>query len=257
MLDGMVLRRASQWARKRGLFFGSCVGIALAMAAFRQDAPSPGRDLGALAAALGRAARHASVAPDDIRWAPSEGALSDLVTGRWAVFLARSPGEETRDVWRARVRVSPEGSVIDVASAHDLTSTPLGDDHELVLRGQRAAFATRAYGQEQSVTAFFLAGEGSQNKAVDFADRAMAAVTSLQLTGSAEGVGRTDVTLESPARAVDLELDEGSLQMTLFGGDPRRAPTVTSAHLDLESGEVVPPVAGARATGGTTSPLSR
>jgi len=224
------------------------------MAAFRQDASSPGRDLGALAAALGRAARNASVAADDIRWAPSEGVLSDLVIGRWALFLARSPGDETRDVWRARVRVSPEGSVIDVASAHDLTSTPLGDDHELVLRGQRAAFATRAYGQEQSVTALCLAGEGSQNKAVEFADRAMAALTSLQLTGSAAGVGRIDVALESPARAVDLELDEGSLEMTLFGGDPRRAPTVTAVHLDLERGDVAPPVAGARAESGIHLP---
>jgi hypothetical protein len=173
--------------------------------------------------------------------------LADAVIGRWALFLARAPGEETRDVWRARVRVSPEGSVIGVSSAHDLTSTPLGDDHELVLRGSRAAFATRAYGQEQSVTVFDLAGEGAQNKAVDLADRAMAAVTSLQQTGSLAGVGRIDVTLESPARAIGLELGEGALDITLYGGDARRAPVVTAARLDLDSAEIAPPVPGARA----------
>jgi len=167
--------------------------------------------------------------------------------GRWALFLARAPGDDTRDVWRARVRVSPEGSVIGVAAAYDLTSTPLGDDHELVVRGSRAAFATKAYGQEQSVTVLDLAGEGAGNKAVELADRAMAAVTSFQQTGSAEGVGRIDVTLESPARAVGLELAEGSLGMTLYGGDARREPVVTLARLDLASAEIAPAVPGARA----------
>ena len=89
----------------------------------------------------------------DIRWEPSGGAVADATIGRWALFLARGPGEDARDVWRARVRVSPEGSVLDVGSAHDLTNTPLGDDHALVLRGAHAAFVTRAYGQEQSITA--------------------------------------------------------------------------------------------------------
>ena len=80
--------------------------------------------------------------------------------GRRVLFLARRAGEDTRDVWRARARVSPEGDVLEVLDAHDLTSTPLGDDHALVVRGDHAAFATRAYGQEQSVTALDLAGEG-------------------------------------------------------------------------------------------------
>jgi len=250
----VVFRRASHWARDRWLFFGSCVGLALAVVTLCQGAAAPGRDLGALAAALGSAARGGRVAPDDIRWAPSGGALSDIVIGRWAIFLGRSPGEDTRDVWRARVRVSPEGSVLGVASAHDLTNTPLGDDHELVVRGQEAAFATRAYGQEQSVTALRLAGEGAQNKAVEFADRVMSAVTSVQQTGSTSGVGRIDVTLESPARAVGLELGDGALDMTLFGGDPRRAPTVTLARLDLGSGDLASSVPGVRAESGIHLP---
>ena len=254
MFHGGVFGRASQWARKRGLLFGSCAGL-VAVAATLQTGPSaPGRDLVALAAALGASALGASVSPGDIRWAPSGGLLSDAVVGRWALFLARSPGQDTRDVWRARVRVSPEGSVIGVGGAHDLTNTPLGDDHELVLRGSRAAFATRAYGQEQSVTVLDLAGEGAQNKAIELADRAMAAVTSLQQTGSTAGVGRIDVTLESPARAVGLALGDASLDVTLLGGDARRAPVVTATRLDLASAELAPPVAGARAESGIHLP---
>ncbi len=141
---------------------------------------------------------------------------------------------------RARVRVAPDGGVLDVAGAHDLTNTPLGDDHALVARGPHAAFATRAYGQEQSVTLFDLAGEGSQNKTSGLLDRTMAAITNLQRTGSSAGVGRVDVTFESPGRAIGLELDDAALAVTLFGGDPRRPPTVTSARVDVERGEIVP-----------------
>ena len=97
----------------------------------------------AIARALGHAAG-ARVASADIRWEPAGNVLEDLVAGRWLLFLARSAGEDTRDVWRARVRLTPDGGVLGVAEVHDLTSTPLGDEHELVASGSYAAFATRA-----------------------------------------------------------------------------------------------------------------
>jgi hypothetical protein len=165
--------------------------------------------------------------------------LSDFVVGRRAVFLAYTPGEDTRDVWRARVRLSPEGSVLDVGDARDLTNTPLGDDHELVIHGTHAAFATRAYGQEQSLTLFDLAGEGAQNKAAALADRVMAAITNMQQTGSVDGVARVDVTLERPAPAATLAVDDAWLAVGLSDG---RAPRV-----DVARGELAAPVPGVRA----------
>lgn len=245
----------SRWARTRGRLVACSAGVAL-VASFGRAAP-PGRDLAALATALGRAAGGGVVSPADVRWEPSRGAVIDAVYGRWAVFLARAPGEDARDVWRARVRVTPEGQALDVTAAHDLTSTPLGDDHQLVVRGTHAAFSTRAYGQEQSVTVLALAGEGAQDKATDLPDRIMSALTSLQQTGRAAGIGRIGVTLDSPARAVALELGEESLAMTLYAGDGRAPATGSMArveHLDLESGEVVPPSPGVRAEPGIHLP---
>ena len=182
----------------------ACGAIGAVVAVSRGEAP--GRDLDALAGALGRAAGvgDGAVAPSDVRWEPSGGVVPDAVVGRWVLFLARPNGDDTRDVWRARARVTPEGGRSRSLDAHDLTSTPLGDDHALVVTGGRAAFATRAYGQEQSVTALDLDGEGAQNRAEKLADRAMAALTNLQQTGTRDGVGRVDVTLESPAAAVGL-----------------------------------------------------
>ncbi len=157
-------------------------------------------------------------------------------------------------MWRARVRVSPEGAALDVWGGHDLTNTPLGDDHELVVHGTHAAFVTSAYGQEQSVTAFDMAGEGAQSRSERLVDRAMAGLTNLQQTGAWGGIGRIDVTLESPARAVALAINDASLALTLYDApydtDSRRAPqatTLRSARLDFERSELVPPLAGARA----------
>jgi hypothetical protein len=203
--------------------------------------------LGSLAAALGRAAGGARVAPEDVRWEPSRGALADLAEGRRLLFLARREGDDTRDVWRARARVSPDGSVLGVVDATDLTNTPLGDDHELVLLGTRAAFATRAYGQEQSVTVLDLEGEGSQNKTTAAGDRAMAALTNYQRTGALAGVGRLDVTFDSPGRAAGLRIDDAGVDVTLYGGDPRLPATVTKARVDFGRGDLSPAVGGMHA----------
>ncbi len=223
----------------------TCALVTGAASALQSAAPR--RDLPALAASLGRAAGGASVAPADLRWEPSGGLLADLILGRRLLFLARGPGEETRDVWRARARVAPDGTVIEVDDLHDLTNTPLGDDHQLVANGTYAAFATRAYGQEQSVTLLDLAGERAQNRAATLADHMMAAISNLQRTGSASGIGRVDVILESPGRAIALELGAAALDIRLFGGDPRHPPVVSAARLELASGELESPVAAMHA----------
>jgi hypothetical protein len=235
-----VVDRFSGWLRARGPIAGVFAGLATASGLASHAAP--GRDLGLLAAALGQAAGDARVRREDIRWQPSEGMLSDALIGRWALFLARDPREDTRDVWRARVRVSPDGAAIDVRAAYDLTGTPVGDDHELVVRGDYAAFATRAYGQEQSVSVIALAGEGSQNKTATLPDRVMAALTNLQKSGATAGLGRFDVTFESPARAVGLDLGADALDISLVGlsgaagGDARGSHTA----VDLTTGELSP-----------------
>jgi hypothetical protein len=184
--------------------------------------------------------------------------LADRILGRWVLFLARGEGDDTRDVWRARAYVTPEGAVLGVGDAVDLTNTPLGDDHALVVRGQRAAFATRAYGQEQSIVVLDLAGEGDRNRAARAEDRAMAAVTNLQQTGSFDGVGRLEVTLEAPAAALGLSLGDSQLAVSLFdaphgAGTPGVARGPSSAapsrfvQVDLARDELTTSVPGVRA----------
>jgi hypothetical protein len=266
--DGLARR----WLSSRARVLVVCGAAAAWGAAARGRAP--GRSLEALAEDLSRAAG-AHVDGGDVRWAPSGGAIADAVVGRWALFLARAQGEagdDARDVWRARVRTTPEGDVIEVGDAFDLTNTPLGDDHQLVVLGDHAAFATRAYGQEQSIVALDLRGEGARNRAATFGDRAMAAITNWQQTGNGDGVGRVEVTLEAPAAAAGLVLGPSALDVQLFdarlrahdqatppgraqaGGGASSPPAPVrdaqpsrALRIDLERDDLAAPVAGVRA----------
>lgn len=231
--------RIATFARGRAALLG-CVllgGIAVSVI---EGGETP-RDAAELAASLGRVS-NGVVRVDDVRWEPSGGVLSDLVLGRFVLFLASETEGGPRDLHRARARLSPEGRLLSIGGSHNLTATPLGDDHALVVRGAHAAYATFAFGQEQSVTALDLTSEGTQNATKKLHDRAMAAVTNWQLTGSTGGVGRVDVTLEQPAQRVGLTVTDTTLDIALADDDRALRPTRT-ARLDLEKSELAPAAA--------------
>ena len=175
---------------------------ALAVQALR--GPSPSNDIVSLAGSLGESFGGV-VLPSDVRWEPSEGMLADYMFGRRALFLGSSVIGAPRDLYRARVRLSPGGHPLAVRDVHDLTSTPLGDDHDLAVDGQRAAFATYSFGQEQSVTALDLSGDRPLEKPT-LGNRITRYLTNLQETGSGAGIARVDITLDPPAKRVALRL---------------------------------------------------
>jgi hypothetical protein len=212
---------------------------ALATVAARDGVPD--NDPASLARAIG-GATGGIVQPQDVRWETTGGELSDLVLGRFALALSSKTAGGPRDVWRVRVHLTPEGHPLAVTSAYDLTQTPLGDDHALVVRGTRAAFATFAYGQEQSVTELELTGEGSQNKSETTLDRVTIAIQNLQNTGTLDGVGRVDVGFDAPGERIGLALGDDALAIDL--GDTSG---VRHATLVYDRADLVQPVAGMHA----------
>ncbi|MBX3225674.1 MAG: hypothetical protein KIT84_31150 [Labilithrix sp.] len=233
---------------RRGALLGGVGVVAVLVSLYDGSAADPK----SLAALLAANAGGITVNADDLRWQPSEGALGDLFLGRWVLFLGSAERAGPRDVYRARVRVSPEGKVVGVGAIYNLTSTTIGDDHALVVSGSRAAYATWAYGKEQSVTMLDLAGEGVQSSATKLSDRAMGWVTNVQQTGSGAGIGRIDVTFEQPAERVGLAIDDRALAIEL--ADDARSPAVSRrARLDLATGELVD-VPGLRAEAGKHLP---
>ena len=222
--------------RRRIAFLAGFSFLALG-AAFCESGVSVA-DAGELASALGQAS-HSVVRGDDVRWEPSSGAFSDLAFGRFALFLGSETEGAPRDLYRARIRLSPEGHLLGIAAIRNLTATPLGDDHALVIRNGRAAFATFAFGQEQSVTVLDLSGEGAQNLTKKIHDRAMAWVTNIQQTGTSEGIARTDVTLDQTAQRVGLTISDDTLDIALADDDRAIHPT-RRVRFDFSRGELTP-----------------
>lgn len=215
----------------RPLFvFGALAGgIALV------GASPPTRTIEGVAAALA-AASHGVVKAENVRWEPGVTPLSDATVGRWVLFLSSETESSPKDVWRARVTVSPEGAPLNVAEVHNLTATAVGDDTTLVVNGRYGAFATVAFGQVQSVTLLDLSGEGSQNQTEKWLDRVMAAITNVQNTGTRSGVGRIDITLDQPAKRVGLALGSDALSIQLADDD---GPHVSRhAKFDFAKGEL-------------------
>jgi len=227
-----------RWPAMRLLAASTVVTVGGAWAA----APPPETSIAALAQSLG-ASVGGTVAPADVRWEPSRGALLDYLFGRRILYLASEAPRAPRDVYRARVRVSPEGSVLEVLSPRNLTTTPLGDDHALVMSGDRAAFATFSCGQEQSVTWLDLAGEHAAQGAADGGaiGHLTELLTRFDETGSGAGIERVDVSLT--ARAVGLTLGSRDLVMDVEAEEGKRA-VVT---LDADREEIVPASGGVHA----------
>jgi hypothetical protein len=188
-----------------------------------------------LGASVGRV-----VAKEDVRWEPSRGDVTDLVLGRRVLFLASEVPNGPRDVWRAAVRVTPDGMPLDVADSHNLTSTPLGDDHILVVGGTRAAFATFAFGQEQSVSVLDLTGAESANLETEpWLERVTRWLTNVQETGSGAGIGRVEVTLDQPSVAAGLVIEPDGVAIDLEDpGGARRHAEVSRDKGELTTGVV-------------------
>jgi hypothetical protein len=237
------MKLAGDLGRRLPLLVGAGVLASFAANVDRSDAS----DVRELAARLSEATG-ALVQPDDIRWEPSHGALSDLALGRFVLFLGREAPDRPRDVYRARVRLSPEGRPLGIVASFNLTSTPDGDDHALVVLESHAAYATSSYGGEQAITALDLSGEGAASLPAKSSDRVLAQVTNAQLTGSFDGIGRVNVTLDQPSRRVGLRLDAAldALVIDLADDDHTVRPT-RRITLDFKSGELAGNPQGVRA----------
>jgi hypothetical protein len=204
-----------------------------------------GSDLESLAQGLGEQAQ-AHVAAESVRWEPSRGTLGDLILGRRVLFLGTpiaptGTAVEARDVFRARVRVAPNGAPLRIASAVNLTNTPEGDDLGLSVEGSHAAFVTHAYGHVQGVTILNLETEGAQNLTEKTLDAAMAAITNMQTTGSFAGIARQSVTFDEPVVRAGLALRAPVVTIDTEGERGVRK----SFHYDVQAGAMSEPSAHA------------
>jgi hypothetical protein len=195
------------------------LGLALSLGCVSHCAAPrpPEKSLTGLSAALARATTGV-VEDRDIAWEESPGFWTETFVGRHLLFLSRPSAGAPRDLYRAKVRVTRGGQVIEVRDVRNLTDTPLGDDVGLETKGQRASFATLAYGKIQGIAVLELPGIRSSDRPESLLDRTMLAVTSLQQTGSLHGIGRTDIVLDVPADHARLSLEPQKLTVDFGEG---------------------------------------
>jgi hypothetical protein len=184
-----LLHSLSAHLAKRGAVRAFVATVAVAVAVGSQPPPQP--TLEGLSQLL--AARSgARVDPESIVWEPSRSVLAELVLGRRVMFLASAPNGGPRDVYRAAVRLTPNGEPLAAWRLTNLSDTPDADELGLALEGGVATFVTVASGAVRAVTAFH--------------------------TNGAE-LERTDVIIAPPAREATLVRDAASLTLRLAPHD--------------------------------------
>lgn len=221
------------------------LGGALA-AALPKRADPEGDRRSALAHAL--AARGMVVTPEDIDWldrprSPLGGAARAIVRA--------APGKgEPNEIFVVETRLSPEGVLLAVGSAYNLTETSGADEAKPLIVGERIAYVARPLLAEVSPTVHVidLAGPSKQALAAfSGLERLQASITHAQQTGQLRGVvkrtfavdeeeGKADAEPKAaPRREVTIALDASTL--TIHAGE-HGARTATIA---LDGPAVVPP----------------
>jgi hypothetical protein len=241
------MKFSSAFFQRRRLLIGF---VALVAAASRVGSPKPPqRSVEGLAELLGGAIGGV-VKPDEMIWEQSPGALEEMLLGRRVLFLGADRAGNARDLYRARVRVTFDGQPLSVTTVRNVTDTPVGDDAALEARGERATFATLAFGRIQGLSVLDLNGIRGSDRPVGLLDRVLLAINSYQDTGSFAGLGRTNIVLDVPAQSAKLTLNPPTLDIdfgdngrglhyqteqrslrALDGGEPYAARVVPEVHV--------------------------
>lgn len=161
------------------------------------------------------------VAPDAIVWEPSPGFWVETFFGRRVLFLGAPKEGAPHDVFRARVRLTLDGSPIGVAEVKNLTDTPHGDEAALTGNAARAVFATMAFRRLQAISVLEMRGVRPADRPPGLLSRALFALSAWQQSGTLTGVGRTDIVLDVPARGARIDLGDRTLSVD-FGERGRK-----------------------------------
>src|SRR5690606_20813706 len=172
-----------------------------------------------------------SASPSDVFWlrvsrtAPRWGTHS----GR-AWVLASAPGE-LDDVYLVTTELSPEGGVIRITGAYNLTQTSAADESYLVADNDRAAFTapvrTSAGGGRTYSVHLLDARKGALAPpgALSRREAWQRAVTLFQETGQTQGIGRRVFKLDPPAQAWWMTL-QGDRLVAVADGERLEIPVV-------------------------------
>ena len=196
-LRASTRRRLSRFARVARPLPALLVAAGLLRALTLPESPVPKtRDMSLALTEVLRA--HALRAePRDIHWLGAESMGSSFGFEQPEALLLASTTEEPADVYRARVRLSPEGRLLSITDLYNLTETSAVGERQLVVSGNMAAWAIGDDDRYYSVHLADLSGEVIPDEpAWTRLKRLQRRLSNLQATGQLAGVGRRSFKLD-------------------------------------------------------------
>lgn len=190
--------------------------------------------------------------PVDVEWEHGASGLGGaLFGGALAVVRAHHPGEPN-DLYLVEARLSPEGSLLSVGTAYNLTHTTGAEESKPVFSSRAPngssilAYATVVDGLYTSIHTIDLAGE-SPDRYGDFTrlQKWQTALSNAQQTGNTRGVIHNTFALDPVSNSLSLSFsNRNSLDVvadgTSFKIDPEAA-TSTLASVQIAKGEKAKP----------------
>lgn len=146
-----------------------------------------------------------------------------------------APAEASLDLFLVKVRLSPEGHLLDVGERHDLTPTANADEGAPLVRGPLVAFIVSIDGQPEAVHVLDLRGHDAHAyDELTGGQKAQVKIGDWQATGLARGVKRTAFPLVPPPKKASLSFRPDGMLVVDAGGkplviDPEKA-TIVEGH---------------------------
>ncbi|MDI1481121.1 hypothetical protein [Polyangium sp. y55x31] len=203
---------------------------------------------------------------EDVAWIdPPRGVWGALGAKSRAVVRAAPAQGEPNDLYLVHAELSPEGVLLDVGGAYNLTETSGADESRPAVRGERIAYVSSPLiaGSHPTVHVFDLSGQALATEGWTRVERMQNALTNAQETGQLRGIGKRTFTLgegegeaaaqeqegeakegEAPARDVRCALEEATLVVRDGAREarvPLDGPATLPAWLSHESGEIARP----------------
>lgn len=176
------------------------------------------------------AARGLECAADDVTWTSGASGVTGAIGGGARALVRASTRGEPNDLYLVEARLSPEGAVLEVGAAFNLTRTASVDESRPVFKAHFAAYTTSVDNVVTGVHVLDLAGRAAPAE-FNRTQRAQVAIANLQQTGQTRGIVQNAFGLEPTATRVQLAWrDDGMLVLKADDHD---------VVLDPEKGEAI------------------
>jgi hypothetical protein len=214
------------------------VGIAFVLHACGSNDVDPRAPNKSSALATTLSARGLACEGQDVVWVRGAASVRGAITGGARALVratpSRSADREPRDLFVVDARLSPEGVLLEVGDAWNVTRTTGAEESVPILNGSIAAYSTNVDGTFTGLHTLDLAGQ-SPALYTDFTrvQRWQTALTNLQQTGQTSGVLHEAYSLAPPANEVTVAWS-GANMLALADGrrvviDPRAGAPIEGA----------------------------